>query len=103
MLYGREALEAAGFPLEIANFFCGKIFTYLYHGKPLDMPLTTLRSGQKPNIDKGIRVAFKSMDVKTKTCNDDLCIPLLSGFIPMNQALFGRQGSKHLPDNIPSV
>ncbi|MDR3492506.1 MAG: hypothetical protein P4M12_10805 [Gammaproteobacteria bacterium] len=58
-----------------------------------------LRAGQAPNIDAPSEVSPKPMAVKTKTSSDEQGLPIVAGWIPVDQATFGRSGSKDVPPN----
>jgi len=88
---GTKAVTTTGFPHELLSL------TMLFADK-LNVSLA-LRVGQPPNACKGFPVAPKPMCVKTKTCNDSQHIPFLSGFIPYNQALFGRSQEGNFPND----
>lgn len=89
MKHDLDAYMSADFPIA---FTSSAVATTLYKNVTL-----AVRAGQPPNTNKGFAVSPKPMAVKTKTCKDP---PLVAGFIPLDQATFGRPHSKSL-DSLP--
>ncbi len=89
MKIGMDAIIAAGFPHEF-NANC------MLASHDLGSSVA-LRAGQPPNTGKGYAVAFKPMELKTKTCSTGDAPPFLAGFIAWDQHAFGRRGSKPIP------
>jgi hypothetical protein len=92
---GAEAIVAAGFPHPF-------IATATSASFKLHM-LLSIRAGQIPNSSKGFSVVFKPMRLKTKTSSDEQNLPIVAGFIPMDQATFGRPHSKPIPNDFEAV
>ncbi len=89
ILTGDKAIASAGFPVDF--------MAAVHKVADLTGAAISFRAGQPPNTDKGYDVTYKPMAVKTKTFGGNQGIPMLAGFIPMDQDRFGRSGSSPLP------
>lgn len=85
MKFGMDAIKAADFPHEFAAVAMQKSFDFKVS--------LALRAGQPPNTNKGFPISPKPMSMKTKTSSDAQGVPLVAGFIPWDQATFGRPNS----------
>lgn len=95
MKTGKDAVIAADFPLEFAAGAAQKSFAL--------KSCLSIRAGQPPNMGKPFGVSPKPISIKTKTTSSSQGLPLLAGFIPIDQATFGRPHSKDLPANCESA
>ena len=89
--------EAFGFP----DFFIeASIEASLLSGA-----IISFRTGEAPNLHRGHPVSPKPASLKIKTCSIRQGIPLLTGFVPIDQVLFGRIGGMPSPtsDALTSV
>jgi hypothetical protein len=91
MKIGKDAVQAADFPLEFAAGAAQKSFAL--------QSCLSIRAGQPPNMGKPFAVSPKPMDIKTKTTSSSQGLPLIAGFIPIDQESFGRSHSKPLPND----
>jgi hypothetical protein len=95
MKVGMDAVIAADFPIEFAGGAAQKSFAL--------QSCMSIRAGQPPNTNKTYDVAPKPMAIKTKTSSSMQGVPLVAGFIPVDQQTFGRSHSKPLPIDGESV